>query len=215
MEAMTLERVGLLSTWMLGVSVGLTLCSASCLPYMGSWILGRNQKTSAILADTGLFAFGRILAYATLGATAGGLGEALLRHLQSGVGNILMGAASILAGLWLIGARQRSGHACGPGGRSHLPPLLLGYSLGFVPCPPLAALLTISALAGGGIGMGMAYGIAFGLGAALTPLFVILPLLGGLGRALRSGRPWLGSWMTWLAGSILVVIGAYRLSLAL
>ena len=28
--------------WLLGVSLGLTACTATCLPFMGTWILGRG-----------------------------------------------------------------------------------------------------------------------------------------------------------------------------
>ena len=47
----------------------------------------------------------------------------------------------------------------------------------------------------------------------LLPL-IILPLLGGFGRELRSRNPWLEKWLVWLGGGVLVVIGSYRITLA-
>lgn len=214
MEAFVLAEVGLLSVWLLGISVGFTACTASCLPYMGSWVLSRNGGWRGSLVDTGLFAFGKVLAYATLGTVAGVMGAVLLQYLKSGIGNVLIGGASVLAGLWLIRNRHAQHRRCGMSRRQNMHPLLLGFSLSFIPCAPLAALLAACAAAGSA-GQGMAYGLVFGLGAALTPLFVILPLLGKLGGELRSRNPWLEQWLVWLGGGVLVVIGTYRMTLAM
>ena len=59
----------------------------------------------------------------------------------------------------------------------------------------------------------MAYGFMFGLGAALTPLFIILPLLGRFAQQLRGNQPWLERWLVLLGGSVLIVMGVYRMSL--
>lgn len=213
MEDMVLAQVGLFSVFILGVSVGFTACTASCLPYMGSWVMSRNTGVRGTLLDTGLFALGKVLAYATLGGIAALMGTVLLQYLKSGIGNVLIGAASVLAGVWLIRNRHSAHRRCGLSQKQHMHPLLLGFSLSFIPCAPLAALLAACAAAGSA-GQGVAYGLVFGLGAALTPLFIILPLLGGLGRELRSRNPWLEQWLVWLGGGVLVLIGIYRVTLA-
>ena len=61
--------------------------------------------------------------------------------------------------------------------------------------------------------LGIAYGFMFGLGAALTPLFIILPLLGRFAQQLRVNQPWLERWLVIFGGSVLVVMGLYRISL--
>jgi cytochrome c biogenesis protein CcdA len=76
----------------------------------------------------------------------------------------------------------------------------------------LAALLTACAAAGS-FEQGIAYGFMFGLGAALTPLFIILPLLGRFAQQLRVNQPWLERWLVIFGGSVLVVMGLYRISL--
>lgn len=213
METLVLAQVGLFSVFILGVSVGFTACTASCLPYMGSWVMSRNTGMRGAVVDTSLFALGKIMAYATLGGIAALMGTVLLQYLKSGIGNVLIGAVSVLAGLWLIRNRNTQHRRCGLSQRQNMHPLLLGFSLSFIPCAPLAALLAACAAAGTA-GQGMAYGFVFGLGAALTPLFIILPLLGGLGRELRSRNPWLEKWLIWFGGGVLVVIGSYRITLA-
>ncbi len=213
MDGLVLEQVGLLSVWILGVTVGFTACTASCLPFMGSWVMSRNLGMKGSLIDAGLFSAGKVTAYASLGAFAGITGEFLLYYLRSGVGNLLIGTTSVVAGLWLIYNMGKQHRGCGISKRHNMHPFMLGFSLSFIPCAPLAALLAACAAAGS-FTLGMAYGFVFGLGAAMTPLLVILPLLGKLGQELRSRNPWLKKGLIWFGSSVLVAIGTYRISLA-
>ncbi|MBI5917990.1 MAG: sulfite exporter TauE/SafE family protein [Nitrosomonadales bacterium] len=206
------REVTFFSVWLLGLSMGLTACTATCLPFMSSWVLGRGGARALVLRDTGLFIGGRILAYALLGGLAGGAGVWLGQTLKSGLGNGLIGAASIAAGLWLLRARPHApcGVARAAGGT---PPLLLGFSLSFTPCAPLASLLALCAAAGE-IGNGAQFGLAFGLGAALTPLLILLPLIGLFGQLLRDNREWLTRWIRYGAALVLIAIGIRRILLA-
>lgn len=214
MDNIVLEQVGLFSVWILGITVGFTACTASCLPFMGSWVMSRNLGMKGSLIDAGLFASGKVAAYATLGAFAGITGEFLLHYLRSGIGNMLIGTASIAAGLWLIFNLGRQQRGCGISKRHNMHPFMLGFSLSFIPCAPLAALLAACAAAGS-FTLGMSYGLVFGVGAAITPLFIILPLLGKLGQELRNRNPWLKTGLIWFGSSVLVAIGSYRIALAL
>ncbi len=213
MDTIVLQQVGLFSVWILGITVGFTACTASCLPFMGSWIMSRNLGMKGSLVDAGLFAGGKIAAYACLGAFAGITGEFLLHYLRSGVGNLLIGASSIAAGIWLIYNMGKQHRNCGISRRHNMHPFLMGFSLSFIPCAPLAALLAACAAAGS-FTLGMSYGFVFGLGAAITPLFIILPLLGKLGQELRSRNPWLKKGLIWFGSSVLIAIGSYRFALA-
>lgn len=89
---------------------------------------------------------------------------------------------------------------------------MLGAALSLTPCTPLASLLALAANAGSGW-QGAAYGLAFGLGAALTPIIVLVPMAGRLGREIRSGRAWLGRWLNWGAALVLIVLGLRRLGI--
>lgn len=198
--------------WLLGVSLGLTACTATCLPFMGTWILGRGGSQGQALRDTALFVTGRILAYSLLGAIAGGAGVWLSQALRGGTGNVVIGLSSIIAGVWLL----RSGKAhvpCGIAkGAGHTPPLMLGFSLSLTPCAPLASLLAVCAAAGS-IQLGAFNGVAFGLGAALTPLLILLPLISLLGKSLRDNRDWITRWIRWGASAVLILLGLRRLML--
>jgi cytochrome c biogenesis protein CcdA len=206
------QQTTLFTVWLLGASLGLTACTATCLPFMGTWILGRGGSQMQALRDTALFVSGRMLAYTMLGALAAAAGTWLSQAMRGGSGNLFIGAASIAAGLWLL--RSKPTHVpCGVSKRAgSAPPLLLGFSLSLTPCAPLASLLAVCAAAGS-IQLGMANGVMFGLGAALTPLLILLPLISLLGKQLRDNRDWLTRWIRWGAAAVLIVLGLRRVLL--
>jgi len=212
--AMLPQQTSLFGVWLLGVSLGLTACTATCLPFMGTWMLGRGGSQMQALRDTALFVSGRILAYTLLGAIAAGAGTWLAQVMRGGTGNFVIGAASIAAGIWLL--RSAGKHAPCSAARSAggTPALVLGFSLSLTPCAPLASLLAVCAAAGS-VGWGVANGVAFGLGAALTPLLILLPLISLLGKNLREDRAWITRWVRWGAAVVLIVLGLRRILLAL
>jgi thiol:disulfide interchange protein DsbD len=237
LEELAAGQVTLGAVWLLGVSMGLTACTVTCLPFMGTWALGRASGQREAFLHTSVFLAGRVTTYTILAALAGAVGLGLAQALGGPLGNALIGAASILAGLWLLA--KPAGKSCSavPGYaalsagavppaptftapiRIHrrkadsLPPLFLGAALSLTPCTPLASLLALAAHAGSAA-QGASYGLAFGLGAAMTPILVLVPLAGRLGRELRAGRPWLSRWLIWSAAAVLILLGVRRLLLA-
>lgn len=224
LEELAAGQVTLTTVWLLGVSMGLTACTVTCLPFMGTWALGRASGQREAFLHTGVFLAGRVTTYTVLALLAGALGAGLAQALGGTSGNVLIGGASIVAGLWLL--RKPAGDACAvPPAPTvqvihvqrkktdSLPPLFLGAALSLTPCTPLASLLALAAHAGSAA-QGASYGLAFGLGAAMTPILVLVPLAGRLGRELRSGRAWLARWLLWGAAAVLIVLGVRRVLLA-
>ncbi|MBF0380921.1 MAG: sulfite exporter TauE/SafE family protein [Magnetococcales bacterium] len=202
----------LFSVLLMGISVGLTSCAATCLPFLGTWTLGRGHGGWSALADTGMFLTGKIIAYTLLGAGAGFLGIWITDTLTDGLGHIAIGLSGILAGIWLI-MPKKTASQCPPNNKGgSLPPLLLGFSMSLVPCAPLTSLLALSAMTGE-VMQGAEYGALFGMGTSLTPLLFIMPLVGVMGKNITFERPWLGRWLAILAGITLVILGLYRLNL--
>lgn len=193
---------------LVGLSVGLTTCSFSCLPFLGVWAFGRAGGTSEGARHAGLFLAGRLMAYTLLGATAGALGATLERALGTGVSHLALGAVSVAAGLSLL--RRPPPQGCASGGRSRVPPLLLGLTLALTPCAPLATLLGACAATGSGLS-GAGLGLAFGVGAAVTPALLVVPVLGSLGRRLVEERAGYGRWLRVAGGAVLLWLGANRL----
>ncbi|CAG0929275.1 MAG: hypothetical protein EFKGCFLK_00741 [Rhodocyclaceae bacterium] len=222
LEELAAGQVTLATVWLLGVSMGLTACTVTCLPFMGTWALGRASGQREAFVHTGVFLAGRVATYTVLSSLAGALGFGLAQALGGSWGNALIGGASVLAGVWLLRPADRR---CSPGSpptvapvrwqRKHdgLPPLFLGAALSLTPCTPLASLLALAAQSGSPA-QGAAYGLAFGLGAAMTPILVLVPLAGRLGRELRAGRAWLSRWLVRGAAAVLIVLGLRRILLA-
>ncbi len=208
------QETTLFAVWLLGLSLGLTACTVTCLPFMGTWVLGQGGTRQQVLRDTAWFVTGRIAAYALLGAVAAGAGAWLSQALRGGTGNLMIGAASIAAGVWLLRAAERHAPCGAARNAAGMAPLALGFSLSLTPCAPLASLLAVCAAAGS-VGLGMANGAAFGLGAALTPLLVLLPLISLLGRHLRENRDWITRWIRWGAAAVLIALGLRRILLGL
>ena len=206
------EAPTLVSVWLMGVSVGLTSCAATCLPFLGTWSFGRGRGGWSALLDTTLFLAGKILAYSALGAGAGYLGHWLSGTLSGGLGHVAIGLSSLVAGIWLMVPKKRASLCSTEKKGGSLPPFLLGFTMSLVPCAPLASLLALSAMQGQMI-PGAGYGALFGLGTALTPLLFIMPVLGFMGHSLTVERPWLGDWLRLGAGGTLCLLGIRRLLL--
>ncbi|MEW6293882.1 MAG: sulfite exporter TauE/SafE family protein [Pseudomonadota bacterium] len=224
LEDLAAGQVTLATVWLLGVSMGLTACTVTCLPFMGTWALGRASGQREAYLHTAVFLAGRVTTYTVLAALAGAAGLGLAQAMGGIWGNLVIGMASIFAGLWLLA--KPTGKACGavPPAPTFapvhlhrrkadgLPPLFLGAALSLTPCTPLASLLALAAHAGSAV-QGASYGLAFGLGAAMTPILVLVPLAGRLGRELRAGRAWLSRWLLWSAACVLIALGIRRLLL--
>lgn len=205
------EAAPLLSAGLLGLSVGLTACTVTCLPFMGSWVMARDR--GAVRVDIGLFLAGRVSAYTLLGLLAALTSARLIAVLQNGVGHFAIGVASMGAGGWLLLAERRS-RACTVSRTAGAPPFALGFALSLMPCAPLASLLVFAAQSDSA-GSGALQGLAFGLGAAVTPLLLVLPLLSAFGARLRAEQRWLGVWLRRGVALSLLALGLYRLSLGM
>lgn len=207
-------EVSLFTVWLLGLSLGLTACAVTCLPFVGTWAFGRADSRRQALLDTAAFLGGRLLAYSALGALAGALGAWFVRELAEGWGHLAIGLASLTAAAVLLWPRPARHAACRPLRRSAaLSPLLLGIALTLIPCAPLATLLATSA-AGGSAWHGGKLGLAFGLGAVITPMLVLIPASASLGRKLLAEHRWLAPWLRGGAAAVLLALGSRRLLLA-
>lgn len=210
LDAALPARLDWFGVWLLGVSMGLTACTVTCLPFLGSWVIGRGLGARAALYDTGVFLAGRISAYILLGAVAAGLSGWIAGAIEGKTGHLVIAAASIGSGLWLLWPARRHApcHAARQG--TALPPFFLGFALSLTPCAPLAALLAACALTGEVL-LGASYGAWFGVGAAITPLVLIVPVVGLSGRRLLGAQPQLLRWLRIGAGVALLALGLRRL----
>lgn len=203
-------EVSAFSVFLLGLSLGLTACAVTCLPFIGTLAFGKAEGTASGLRDTAFFLGGRLISYTLLGGLAGLLGAWFVRELASGIGNLVIGLSSLFAAAWL----SWPSHArCGSIKRLNgLSPILLGMGLTLIPCAPLATLLAAAAH-GGSAAHGAWFGLLFGLGALLTPMLVLIPAAAGVGRVLRQEHEWLVIWLRHGAALVMGLLGMRRIDL--
>ena len=202
-------QVSAFSVYLLGLSLGLTACAVTCLPFIGTLALGKAEGRRSGIRDTAFFLGGRLISYAVLGALAGALGAWFVRELAAGAGNLVIGLSGFFAAAWLVWPIE-SRHGCRPARRfAGLSPLLLGIGLTLIPCAPLATLLAAAA-AGGSPIQGAYCGLLFGLGTLMTPMLILIPSVASLGRALWVERAWLLQWLRGGASLVLATLAYQR-----
>jgi cytochrome c-type biogenesis protein len=204
------SEISALSVLLLGLSLGMTACAVTCMPFIGTWAFGRAESQSGAWRDTISFLGGRLLAYTLLGGIAGGMGAWFVRQLAAGIGNVVIGMVAVVSATWLVWPSSTT-KACGYRSRLYgFPPLLLGAALTLIPCAPLATLLAAAA-SGGSIERGAYLGLLFGAGALMTPMLVLIPVAAGFGRYIRLERAWIISWVRGGAAAVLLMLGKGRM----
>jgi cytochrome c-type biogenesis protein len=203
------------TVFLLGISLGLTACAATCLPFIGTLVLGKAQGRRAGMVDATLFLSGRLIAYTALGTLAGASGAWFVKNLAGGTGNIAIGVVSMLSALWLIFGRDEAAHrSCrSTQAGAALSPLAMGIALTLIPCAPLTTLLATAA-AGDSAWHGGLMGLVFGLGAMFTPMLVLIPATASVAERLRIDQPWIAGVLRYLAAAVLAGIGIRRIAAA-
>jgi cytochrome c-type biogenesis protein len=210
-----------LGAFTIGVFYGLVVCTASCLPYLTSYIAGIGAGFKKGVKATLIFNSGRILAYALIGGLIGlfsGLislvaPEAILpfqvyASLVFGIVTVAIGASILL--------KARKPHQCsiqsgvnmvasGRIGRFRFDfgAFSLGLTRGLIICPPLITLLVVYALPFSNPVGSMTLAVLFGLGTTVSPILV----LGGVTGWLLNKAPLFRKWISISGGAVLIILG--------
>ncbi len=154
--------------FLLGLSYGATVCSVTCLPYLGPYLMGTGKGFADGVFAAFAFLFGKLCTYAALGGVAAFIGRtfAIGGTQKMIMGMILIGTALTLPLVARGGCRRR----CQVIGK-RVSLFMLGAASSLVPCPPLAAIFLLAAGQGTVLG-GMAYGLLYGAGLLLSPMLI-------------------------------------------
>lgn len=204
-----------------GLLYGLAVCTASCLPYIASYIAGVGAGFRRSVAITMIFNSGRIVAYAFIGGIVG-LFSSLFRMLTSNsvtspvqtYSSLGFGVLTIAIGAMIVFQSRRKPE-CGatdsqnaaasskPGRFGFdVKAFTLGVGRGLILCPPLVALLVFSFPFSTPLGS-VALAVLFGLGTALSPML----LLGGVTGWLLNKAPLLRKWISLGGAAVLIILG--------
>ena len=143
-----------------GIIYGLAVCTASCLPYVASYIAGIGAGFRKGITITAIFSSGRIVAYALIGALVG-VFSGLFRLLVSQsvispfqiYSSLAFGIVTMIIGVSVLLKIRSPKCECNPQDSKNLVlsakkgifgfdvgEFSLGLSRGFILCPPLIAL---------------------------------------------------------------------------
>ena len=210
------------AAFLLGLSFGAGPCSVTCLPFLGPMFVQGNSGWHARLNILLPFTLGRLAGYATLGMVAGSIGYAATELLPSQWAALILGVATIVAGLMLL-RRVHTGHkSCGisqQATKEHSVPItsdngkvgrttdllsrfFMGYGLALNPCLPLATVLTAAAATATWHG-GLSLGLSFGFGAVVVPTVVYAVLVAHIGEQIKAHA---AQWRTSLERSAAVML---------
>lgn len=205
-----------LASLALGLLYGLTFCTSVCLPYLASYIAGIKAGFYRGIKVTAVYNSGRVTAYAIMGTLVGVfqpyINDIMFMTYQ-GYASIIFGFVVIVIGISIL-LRKTPGKTCiakCPAPHKMLSNLrqkfdvrafFMGFTRGFVLCPPLVALLLYSVTLSQVNCTVLA--VLFGLGTALSPLL----FLGGTVGWLLEKAPLFRKWMSILGGLILILLGA-------
>jgi sulfite exporter TauE/SafE len=199
-----------------GFLYGTVFCTSACLPYVSSYIAGIGAGFRKGITTTLVFNFGRIIAYALMGAAIGLFRFAIsadnIAPFQQ-YSSLAFGVVSVVLGVSILVKTRSPKHNC-PGattapstpikktGLFDFGAFTLGISRGFVLCLPLVTLLVYSAAFASPL-ESVALAVLFGFGTAISPIL----LLGGVTGWLLNKAPLLQKWIAVAGACILIILG--------
>ncbi|MCW3843821.1 cytochrome c biogenesis protein CcdA [Micromonospora yasonensis] len=206
-----------------GLLAAVNPCGFALLPaYLSVLVLGEGPTAAPgalapvgrALALTGAMTAGFVAVFGTFGLLAGPVADAVAQRLPWV--SVLIGAALVVAGGWLLAGRQLPAltprPAAGPAVRARFGSMALfgaGYAVASLGCTigPFLAVVVAGFRAGSpaaGVGLFVAYALGMGLAVGAAALAVALARE-SLVRRTRRAAPLLGR----LAGLLLVLTGGY------
>lgn len=163
-----------------GLIYGLTICSWSCLPYIGPHVMGTQGGFVQGIRSTMVFSFGKLVSYAVLGALAGYFGSVISGHSRE-IFQKLSGLVILWLGYTMFFKEKskcgKNNHEIGSQNQANFQLMLLGVTAGAVPCLPMSGILLYASTNNSATGGGLIL-TSFGLGTMISPLIVIA---GGMG----------------------------------
>lgn len=205
-----------LAAFVSGFFYGTVFCTSACLPYVSSYIAGIGAGFRKGITTTLIFNFGRVAAYALLGAAIGlfrlAISDTYLTSFQQ-YSSLAFGLVSIILGISILLKTRSKSHNCPAANTPSKPAskvsghfdfgaFTLGFSRGFVLCLPLLTLLVYSAAFASPVDS-VALAVLFGLGTALSPIL----LLGGITGWLLNKAPLFQKWISIAGAGILIILG--------
>lgn len=204
-----------------GLFYGMTVCGFSCLPYLGTYIMGTQEGFGKGLKAVLIFSLSKIVTYTFIGALCGYIGSVIPDKINPEHILLITGGIIFLIGIIVILKPHRS---CPQSGRnitqrrsfqkSYLHLIIMGVGISLMPCLPLTAVLlysstTHSIFAGGLIAL------VFSIGTSISPLYLFGGAAGWFSKKIKLKIPQHSRLLQRLNGGVLALLGAKFLCMAL
>jgi thiol:disulfide interchange protein DsbD len=206
-----------LTSFASGLLYGLVACTATCLPYLASYIAGTGANFRKGVLTTLSFNSGRIIAYTLIGTLIGVFSSLMHFFAEDSTisifqaySTIAFSVVTIIIGASLLYKNRKPSCNCNIPvtskkrltGRFDAGAFTLGLSRGLVLCPPLLALLLYSVPFASPVDS-VAFAGLFGVGTAISPML----LLGGVTGWLLNKAPLLRTYIAIAGAAALILLG--------
>ncbi len=179
-----------IDAFLVGLTYGLTVCSWSCLPYIGPYVMGGDGGFVRGIRSAFVFSLGKLISYAALGAAAGYFGSMLSGNYR----DFFQGASALVI-LWLGGSMlfEEQGR-CGKSKHAiwfkqgGVQLLLLGVTMGLIPCLPMSGVLLYASGNNSAVN-GFLLLSVFGFGTMLSPLIIIAGTMSSVSKGIKLKIP--------------------------
>lgn len=191
--------------FMLGLLYGTTVCSLTCLPYIGPLLLCTGNGFRDGVVSSLIFISGKLLSYLILGGVAAYLGHLL--DLSVIPAAFISGLTLVMVGIALP-FMNRGGQCQGKRqfmGRG-ISFFVLGISTSLVPCPPLVTVFMLAAKKGV-IVSGIAYGLVYGMGIIVSPLLIAGGVISLISRRLKIEVRGFIPYLQGMSAMIIIIMG--------
>lgn len=188
----------ILNALVLGFAYGIGPCTISCAPLIVPLIMASaNNRKEGVMFSI-IFSLGRVLSYVLLGLISGWLGK----QLDFFISKKILGIFFILLGMAVFFRIQGR---CILKSRLKITGAFMSFTTGFIyglgPCPPLIALLGMTALSKSAI-VGAIMGLMFGIGTIISPLIILGFFSGWFAKQKEFKRV-----IPYVSGAFLLVMG--------
>ncbi|MFN3395629.1 MAG: cytochrome c biogenesis CcdA family protein [Thermodesulfovibrionales bacterium] len=161
------DAVGL---FLLGLLYGATVCSLTCLPYIGPYLLSTGSGFADGVKSSLLFLSGKLICYVFIGGLSAYLGNVLMLD-KSTPAKWIMGVTIIVFGLSIPFVSKRECCNKRQVMSKKISLFLVGVLTSLIPCPPLFTMFLLAAK-NGSLSVGVSYGLIYGLGLIISPLII-------------------------------------------
>lgn len=204
-----------LNFFLLGLTFGSGPCLAACGPVLISYIAGAGKDTLKGLISYIIFSLSRISVYLVIGILFFYLGRIIEGAFLGGFSKYMYIAGGGF--IVFIGTLMSFGKRIELNLRNSLynkmlnwdkkNVALLGVIFGLLPCAPLLALFSYSALVSKSLFLSLLYILAFGIGTMLSPLLFLVILAGLIPRLFLNKSPNYAKTFNFICGLIIIVLG--------